>query len=57
MTQAIVKINATGFNPNPLNIPANTQVVWANATSTVEDATSDDCGQTITTGPIHPGQN
>jgi hypothetical protein len=57
MTQATVKINATGFSPTPLNIAANTQVVWANATSTVEGATSDDGGQTFTTGPIQPGQN
>jgi hypothetical protein len=57
MTEATVKINATGFSPNPLNIPANTQVVWVNATGTVQDATSNDGGQTFTTGPIQPGQN
>lgn len=57
MTQATVKITATGFSPNPLNIPANTQVLWVNATTTVQDATSDDGGQTFTTGPIQPGQN
>jgi hypothetical protein len=57
MTEATVKIDATGFSPNPLNISANTQVVWGNATTTVQDATSNDGGQTFTTGPIQPGQN
>jgi hypothetical protein len=57
MTQTTVKITATGFNPVQLNIPPNTQVVWINATTTVQDATSNDGGQTFTTGPIQPGQN
>lgn len=57
MKQATVKIGAAGFDPNPLAISADTQVVWQNTTATVQDATSDDGGQTFTTGPIQPGQN
>jgi hypothetical protein len=32
-------------------------VIWQNTTTAVQDATSDDGGQTFTTGPIQPAQN
>jgi hypothetical protein len=57
MNQATVTISSTGFSPNPLTISANTLVIWQNTTAAVQDATSNDSGQTFTTGQIQPGQH
>jgi len=56
MKQFTVTIGAT-LNPDPLAISAGDIVVWANSTTQVQTAASDDGGQTFTTGPIQAGAN
>lgn len=55
MNEITVRITTSGFQPNPATVDAPAMIVWANTTSVVQDATSDDGGQTFTTGPIQPG--
>jgi len=52
MTHQII-IGGT-LNPNSLTINQGDAVVWANNTATVQDVSSNDAGQTFTTGPIQP---
>lgn len=54
--QATVTIGAT-LNPDPVQINAGDIVVWTNNTTAVQTVSSNDSGQTFTTGTIQPGAN
>ncbi len=54
MNQETVTITTT-LDPDPVTITAGDIVVWTNNTSTVQTASSDDGGQTFTTGPVQAG--
>jgi plastocyanin len=56
MMQVNVSI-AAALNPDPININSGDIVVWTNNTTSVQTASSNDAGQTFTTGPIQPGAN
>ena len=56
MTQHTVAINTT-LSPEPIAITAGDIVVWVNNRSTQQSVSSNDGGQTFTTGPIQPGAN
>jgi plastocyanin len=57
MTQQHAIAIGSTLIPDPLQIDAGDVVVWQNNTATAETATSDDGGQTFTTGPIQPNAN
>jgi plastocyanin len=56
MMQVNVSIDAA-LNPDPIQINAGDIVVWTNNTTAVQTASSNDAGQTFTTGAIQPGAN
>jgi len=56
MIQINVSI-AAALNPDPIKIKSGDTVVWTNNTTSVQTASSNDAGQTFTTGPIQPGAN
>ena len=56
MKQVSVSI-AAALNPDPIIIAAGDIVVWTNNTAMVQTASSNDGGQTFTTGAIQPGAN
>jgi hypothetical protein len=45
------------LNPDPVVMAGNDVVVWTNHTAVVQTASSNDGGQTFTTGPIQPNSN
>jgi hypothetical protein len=56
MKQLTVTIT-TVLTPDPVTIDAGDIVVWVNNTSDPQTASSNDAGQTFTTGPIQPNAN
>jgi hypothetical protein len=56
MKQVTVTISS-GLVPDPVQINLGDIVVWANSTSAVQTVSSNDAGQTFTTGPIQPSSN
>lgn len=54
MTGHTVSIGAA-LNPQSVRITSGDIVIWVNNTTAVQTASSDDGGQTFTTGPIQPG--
>jgi hypothetical protein len=57
MTQQSTVTIGNTLIPDPLQIDAGDVVVWRNSTPAVQAASSDDDGQTFTTGPIQPTAN
>ncbi|MGA2736749.1 MAG: hypothetical protein ABSG65_04785 [Bryobacteraceae bacterium] len=45
------------LNPDPVQIDSGDIVVWTNNTTAVQTVSSNDGGQTFTTGPVQPGAN
>jgi plastocyanin len=56
MTQHTVVISVV-LSPNAITITLGDTVVWVNNTATQQAASSNDGGQTFTTGSIQPGAN
>ena len=56
MKQVTVTISST-LTPDPVKILAGDIVVWVNKTSAVQTVSSNDGGQTFTTGPVQPNAN
>lgn len=54
--QATVTIT-TALQPDPVKIHAGDIVVWVNSTKAVQTVSSNDGGQTFTTGPVQPDAN
>lgn len=48
---------ASALVPKSISISDGDAVVWINNTATVQTASSNDAGQTFTTGPIQPNAN
>lgn len=54
MTQVTVSIGTT-LDPDPIAIKSGDIIVWINNTTAAQTVSSNDSGQTFTTGPIQPG--
>ena len=57
MTEQITVVVSGTLNPDPIEINAGDLVVWQNNTAAVQTASSDDGGETFTTGPVQQNAN
>jgi plastocyanin len=52
MTQQVVVVIANALSPESIRIKVGDLVIWQNNTADVQTASSDDGGESFTTGPI-----
>lgn len=48
---------STSLSPDPVQIHLGDIVIWTNNTTAVQTVSSNDGGQTFTTGPVQPNAN